>query len=73
MKNFIRLKNKLDDYCNPIVVELFTVNSRTQLLNAKNLEINHIVYNLTEFLATINVLDFFQWLRDRTFQRTMPG
>jgi hypothetical protein len=35
---------------------LTTVNSRKQLLSAKKLKINHIVYDVTEFLAPINVL-----------------
>jgi hypothetical protein len=56
VKNVARLKNKFGNYCNLIIVELTTVNSRKQLLSAKKLKINHIVYDVTEFLAPINVL-----------------
>jgi hypothetical protein len=56
VKNVIRLKNKFGNDCNLIKLELITVNSRTQLLSAKKLKMNHIVHDVTEFLAPINVL-----------------
>lgn len=56
VKSVSRMKNKFGKEINLVKLELTSVESRNSLLNMKKLKVNYIVYDVTEFLAPVNVL-----------------
>jgi hypothetical protein len=56
IKNVIRMKNKFQNFIKMIKVELTSPSIRHQLLEQKKLTVNHITYDIDEYLAPANVL-----------------
>ena len=56
VKNVIRMKNKVGNDINLVKLECTSLVINNKLLNDKKLKLNHIAYEVTEFLAPINVL-----------------
>lgn len=56
VKNVIRMKNKLGNDINLVKLEITSVDSRNKLLGDKKLLLNHLVYEVSEYLAPVNVL-----------------
>lgn len=51
-----RMKNKYGENTTLVKLELNSAKTRTQLIETKRLKVNHICYDVTEFLAPVNVL-----------------
>ena len=56
IKNVIRMKNKFQNPIKLIKLELTSADTRNELLNKKKININHISYDVIEYLAPANVL-----------------
>jgi hypothetical protein len=56
VKNVLRMKNKFGKDINLIKLELISVDAQNTLLTSKKLKLNYMVYEVTEFLAPVNVL-----------------
>lgn len=56
IKDVIRLKNKFGQDIHLVKLELTSVGVRNQLLDAKKLKVNYMVYDIAEFLAPVTVL-----------------
>lgn len=56
VKRVIRMKNKFGNDINLVKLEFTSAVSRNKLLDGKKLLLNHIAYEVTEYLAPLNVL-----------------
>ncbi|CAF2136210.1 unnamed protein product [Rotaria magnacalcarata] len=56
VKNVIRMKNKFGNDIHMVKLELTSPTARQKLLDTKKLTVNYISYEITEFLAPVNVL-----------------
>lgn len=54
--NIIRMKNKFQNDIKLVKIELSSYELRKELLNKKRIIINYLTYDITEYLAPVNVL-----------------
>lgn len=56
IKNVVRMKNKFGNDIHMIKLELMSTTTRQELIDAKKITVNYIIYEVSEFLAPATVL-----------------
>lgn len=72
VKNIIRLKNKFGNFTKLIKLELISPKARVDLLKNKKICIDHIRYDIDEYLAPMNVLICSKCLGIGHFRKQCP-